>query len=59
MKCEQIFIFKKNQLDIMKKTLGNYSSIILPPNNFYNENPCVISGHINSYPRNEKSNNLY
>lgn len=56
---EKSFIFKKNQLDIMKKNLGNYSSIILPPNNFYNENPCVISGHINSYPRKEKSNNLY
>lgn len=56
---EKSFIFKKNQLNIMKKNLGNYSSIILPPNDFYKENPCVISGHINCYPRNEKSNNLY
>ena len=46
---------KTSNIEIKKKDLPNYSSIVLPPNEFYCDNPCTILSHLKSYQHKDNS----
>ena len=46
---------KTSNIEIKKKDLPNYSSIVLPPNEFYCDNPCTILSHLKTYHHKDNS----
>ena len=46
---------KTSNIEIKKKDLPNYSSIVLPPNEFYCDNPCTILSHLKTYQHKDNS----
>lgn len=46
---------KTSNIEIKKKDLTNYSSIVLPPNEFFSDNPCTITSHLKTYHHKDNS----